>query len=139
MRWLILLFVVIELWLLIRVGMAVGALMTVVLLLGSACLGMFFLRQQALALLFDPERLMREERPEQVLFEAPMLALGGLLLILPGFISDGIGLLLLLPWMRRKVAHRWAGRIVPMRPDGVIEGEYAVVRRPEDDRNLPPS
>ncbi len=138
MRWLLLLYVALELWLLIRVGMAIGALMTVALLLASAFLGMFFIRQQALALLFDPERLMREERPEQVLFDAPMLALGGLLLILPGFISDAFGVLLLLPWMRRRVARRWAGQVVPMGRDGAIEGEYTVVRRADDDRELPP-
>jgi UPF0716 protein FxsA len=117
--------------------------MTVALLVASAFLGVFFIRHQALGVLFDPERLMRENNPEQILLDAPLLALGGLLLILPGFISDAVGLLLLLPWMRRRVAHRWAGRVVPVgrqqgMRDGVIEGEYTVVHRADDDRHLPP-
>ncbi|TNF34100.1 MAG: FxsA family protein, partial [Gammaproteobacteria bacterium] len=138
-----------ETWLVIEVGSAIGALATAAWLLGDVFLGLFFIRQQALAILFDPEKLLREERPEQALFDAPMLALGGLLLILPGFLSDVLGILLLLPWLRRKVASRWLERVMPVgssaqqRPghvgdDGVIEGEFIVIRDRDDDRPLPP-
>jgi len=151
MRWFFLVFFVLETWLLIEVGSAIGALATAGLLLAGLFFGVFFIRQQALAMLFDPEKLLREERPEQALLDAPMLALGGLLLILPGFLSDILGLLLLLPWLRRKVASRWVRRLIPaagagqmhrppggMGEDGVIEGEFIVIRDRDEDRPLPP-
>jgi UPF0716 family protein affecting phage T7 exclusion len=54
------------------------------------------------------ESLNRGELPAQQMLEGLMLALGGGLLVLPGFISDAAGLLLLLPPVRRFLVNRCA-------------------------------
>jgi UPF0716 protein FxsA len=67
-------------------------------------------------------------------------ALAGMLLILPGFLTDSIGLLLLVPPLRRMLVARLAARMTVVRPaqdrpaDVVIEGEYRRV-----DPDAPPS
>jgi UPF0716 protein FxsA len=47
------------------------------------------------------EKLARGEMPEQEMFEGLLIAVGGGLLLLPGFISDAFGLLCLIPFTRR--------------------------------------
>lgn len=88
----------IELWLLIKVGSAIGALATILLLILSGFLGMYLLRHQGLSTLAKFQRDMQAgQRPAKSLLEGTMILLGGLLFIIPGFFTDIIGLILLLP------------------------------------------
>lgn len=141
MRWAVLLFLLFELWLLIAVGGRVGAGWTVMAVVASALLGLTCLRRQALALLLQPQQLLAgdAQQPLNRLAEAGLLAAAGLLLILPGFLTDALGLLLVLPPLRRRLARRWLARQLP--PDGfaVIDGEFVVVRpRTDESDRLPP-
>lgn len=88
----------IELWLLIKVGSAIGALLTILLLILSGMVGMFLLRHQGLATLARFQRDMQAgQRPAQSLLEGTLILLSGLLFIIPGFFTDIIGLVLLFP------------------------------------------
>lgn len=99
---LFLLFPLIELAVLIKVGSAIGALPTILLVVGSAVLGSILLRVAGIATAFRArERLARGELPEQEVLEGLMIAVGGGLLLLPGFISDIFGLFCLIPFTRR--------------------------------------
>lgn len=99
---LLLLFPVIELAVLIQVGSAIGVLPTLLLVIGTAILGSVLLRVAGLATAWRArERLARGELPEQEMLEGLLIAVGGGLLLLPGFISDVFGLLCLLPFTRR--------------------------------------
>ncbi len=99
---LLLLFPVIELAVLIQVGSAIGVLPTLLLVIGTAILGSVLLRVAGLATAWRArERLARGELPEQEMLEGLLIAVGGGLLLLPGFISDAFGLLCLLPFTRR--------------------------------------
>lgn len=137
-----LLFPFLELALLIKVGAAIGVLPTLLLIIGSAVLGSLLLRVAGLATaLRAREKLARGEMPEQEMLEGMLIAVGGGLLLLPGFISDGIGLLCLLPFTRRLILRRFldrmqeqalrqrafaddlAARHSPAQPN-VIEGEF---------------
>lgn len=163
LRLFILLLPVIELVLLVRAGMAVGVLYLLAWILGTALLGMFFLRRQALGLLLQPQALQPGDDAARLLLDAPLRALAGLLLILPGFITDAIGLLLLLPFVRRRVLRRWLGKRIlaggafqggvfmggasmgsaamqdpPGAGASVIEGEYVVVRGDRPPPGSPP-
>ncbi|UVE18626.1 membrane protein FxsA [Pseudomonas sp. LS44] len=101
---LFLLFPLIELAVLIKVGSAIGVLPTLLLLIGSAVLGSVLLRVAGVATAWRArERLARGEMPEQEVLEGLLIAVGGGLLLLPGFISDVVGLLCLLPPVRRLV------------------------------------
>lgn len=97
----LLLLPVLELALLIQVGSAIGVLPTLGLIILSAVLGILLLRVAGLATAWRArERLARGELPEREMFDGLLLALGGLLLLLPGFISDLFGLLCVLPFSR---------------------------------------
>ncbi len=98
---LFLLFPVIELALLIQVGSAIGVLPTLLLVIGTAILGGVLLRVAGVATAWRArEKLARGELPEQEMLEGLMIALGGGLLLLPGFITDVLGVLCLIPFSR---------------------------------------
>lgn len=139
---LFLLFPVIELALLIKVGSAIGVLPTLLLVIGTALLGSVLLRIAGVATAWRArEKLARGELPEQEVLEGLFIAIGGGLLLLPGFISDILGVLCLIPFTRRllvnKVRQRaqeqamrqrafaddLAARSGQTRPN-VLEGEY---------------
>lgn len=139
---LLLLFPLVELAVLIKVGSVIGVLPTLLLIIGSAVLGSVLLRVAGVATAWRArERLARGELPEQEMLEGLLIAVGGGLLLLPGFISDIFGLLCLFPFTRRllvgKLRQRAAeqalrqrafaddlqARSGPHRPN-VIEGEY---------------
>ncbi len=103
----LLLLPVLELALLIQVGSAIGVLPTLGLIILSAVLGILLLRVAGLATAWRArERLARGELPEREMFDGLLLALGGLLLLLPGFISDIFGLLCVLPFTRHLLLGR---------------------------------
>jgi UPF0716 protein FxsA len=99
---LFLLFPVIELALLIKVGGAIGVLPTLLLVIATAILGSVLLRVAGVATAWRArEKLARGELPEQEMLEGLLIAVGGGLLLLPGFISDIFGVVCLIPFSRR--------------------------------------
>jgi UPF0716 protein FxsA len=105
---LLLLFVlipVIELSVLIEVGDAIGALSTVGLVFLTAIVGVSLVRSQGISTLMQvQQKLARGEAPGKEIVEGMMLAAAGVLLLIPGFVTDFIGLLLLTPFTRSPIA-----------------------------------
>ncbi|QYJ78417.1 FxsA family protein [Shewanella acanthi] len=96
---------VVELSVLIRVGEMFGAWTTVGLVLFTAIVGVSLVRSQGLSTLMQVQQKMaRGEAPGQEIVEGMMLAMAGVLLVIPGFVTDFIGLLLLTPLTRRPIA-----------------------------------
>lgn len=126
----------IELYLLIEVGSEIGAIPTIALSLFTAVLGGWLVRMQGFAVLFRAQSQMaNKEVPAIELMEGAMLLLVGLALLLPGFITDAIGFLLLIPPVRRGFIVRWLrarGTLQPgevhvrteSRSERIIEGDY---------------
>lgn len=108
MRFLFLLFIVvpvIEITLLINVGQAIGAWYTVGLVLLSAFIGVNMLRYQGLSTLARAQQRMNEGQiPGNEMVEGIVLAVGGALLLTPGFVTDVIGFLCLIPFTRKSFA-----------------------------------
>lgn len=106
---LLLLFIVIpivEIWLLIKVGSVIGAISTVALVMLTAVIGLALLRQQGFSTLLRlNQRLAQGELPATEVFEGVVLAIGGALLLTPGFFTDAIGFLCLIPPTRRALIH----------------------------------
>jgi len=102
---LLLLFVVMpvmEMWLLIEVGGQIGALATIALVLLTAMVGLTLLRKQGFATLMKANRKMAEgQLPAEEMAEGIFLAIGGALLLTPGFVTDSIGFACLLPGVRQ--------------------------------------
>ncbi len=115
----------IELYLMIQVGSRIGAGPTVLLVLFTAVLGGLLVRMQGLSTLNRVRRtLARGEAPALEMLEGVALALAGVLLFLPGFVTDTAGFLLLVPPLRRWLVMRWVsapGRRVGLH--ATIDGE----------------
>ncbi len=104
---------IVEMTILIKVGAAIGALNTVGLVLLTAVIGAALLRQQGLSTLLKAnQRLNSGELPAREVAEGLILAVGGALLLTPGFVTDAIGFLCLMPGSRHWLAGQALKRMV---------------------------
>ena len=88
------------------VGREIGLWPTLALVVATAIAGTVLLRSQGLATLRRAEAAMaRGEPPAGPMFDAACLLVGGVLLLTPGFLTDALGLALMIP-----VSRRWIGR-----------------------------
>jgi UPF0716 protein FxsA len=133
---------IIEITVIIKVGGVIGAWPTVGLILLTAMLGTAMVRAQGFQLLARAnDSLARNRFPAEELFDGVNLLVAGLLLLTPGFVTDALGLVLLVPPWRRRIAG-WVWRATlrahnvhvaggagtwHRRDDGVIEGEYTEI------------
>ncbi|WP_027859353.1 FxsA family protein [Marinobacterium jannaschii] len=105
MRFLFLLFIIvpiIEITVLLKVGELIGGWYTVGLVLLSAFIGVNMLRYQGLSTLARAQqRMAMGEMPGQEMIEGIVLAVGGALLVTPGFVTDVIGFSCLIPFTRQ--------------------------------------
>ncbi|MGX9460648.1 FxsA family protein [Shewanella sp. A14] len=96
---------VIELNVIIEVASSIGSWATVGLVLFTAIVGVSLVRSQGLSTLMTmQQKLARGEAPGQEIVEGMMLAAAGVLLLIPGFVTDFIGLVLLTPLTRAPIA-----------------------------------
>lgn len=94
----------IEIALFIVVGQAIGVLPTLLGIVATGIIGALVLRWQGTAALREMQfRLQRGEVPARQMGDTMLIGLGGLLLLLPGYFTDLIGLVLLLPWTRELI------------------------------------
>ncbi|WP_460423915.1 FxsA family protein [Pseudomonas sp. ZL2] len=108
---LFLIFPVLELYVFFKVSTAIGFFPALLLIIAGSALGVLVVRVAGLATaLRARESLQRGELPAEDMFHGLMLALGGGLLLLPGFISDVIGLVCLLPFTRRLLGRKMRER-----------------------------
>lgn len=92
---------IVEITLLINVGQLIGAWYTVGLVLLSAFIGVNMLRYQgSMTLRKAQQKMAHGEMPQQEMIEGLVLAVGGALLITPGFFTDSIGFCCLIPITR---------------------------------------
>ena len=93
-----------ELWVMVEVAGAIGILQTVGLLILIAFVGFWLVKRQGLAVLRRLQTTLDEGRlPHREVVDGFLVLLAGILLIPPGFITDAIGLMLLLPPVRAVV------------------------------------
>jgi UPF0716 protein FxsA len=131
--WLFLVLIGAEFWLLVKIGTIVGAFTTIIMLIIAGMLGMSVLRRQGFSTLMRfQQRLDSGDSPAAEMLDGMLLALTGGLLMIPGFITDVMALLLLLPPLRRYLVKRWLKRSLLQQSrraagtahTNVIEGEY---------------
>jgi len=96
-----------ELYVLIEVGNGIGGLATIALCLLTAAIGGFLIRWQGMSTLIDAQKRMAHgEIPADHGFHGLLIALAGILLFTPGFITDTVGFLLLVPPIRQWIINR---------------------------------
>ena len=116
---------IIEMWLLIEVGSRIGALNTILLVLLTATIGVILLRQQGLSTLFRFQRRMEQgEMPAAEILEGLALAVGGALLLTPGFVTDTIGFLCMVPLTRKGIIAFLLKRGMANMAKGGVQGHY---------------
>lgn len=104
---LFLVFPLLELFVLIRVGSSIGAAATLLLVLASGALGILCIRLAGLTTALNVrQRMAQGEVPNREMLNGLLLVVAGGLLFLPGFISDVIGVLFLLPITRQWLIKR---------------------------------
>ena len=90
-----------EIYVLVQVGQAIGAAWTILLLLASAVLGAWLIRREGRrAWVALRERVSSGGLPAKELADGALILIGGTLLLTPGFLTDGVGFFLVLPFTR---------------------------------------
>ncbi len=96
---------IIEIMVLVNVTQEIGGWNTFFLVVATAFIGAYLVRQQGLATLTQAQRKMQAGGlPETEMAEGLLLVIAGVLLVTPGFITDGLGFLLSLPMTRPLIA-----------------------------------
>ena len=124
---LIILFIpLVEIYLFIQIGAQIGAFNTILIILLTAVIGIYSVRLQGLNTLKSGiTQLYKNQIPIYEMMSGAALAFAALLLIIPGFATDTIGFLLILP-ITRNLIFKYLGRKYKKEKvkDDLIEGEY---------------
>ena len=131
-----------EVFIFLEVGGVIGTWPTIGLIIGTAVVGGVILRWQGLQTLARARQQLAANRlPVAEMVEGAALALAAVLLLTPGFFTDALGCVLLLPPLRRSLLRRVLARVAPHARHGeggagsasaadggrVIDGEYRVL------------
>ena len=124
-----------EIFLFIKIGGQVGALNTVALIFLTAIIGVYFAKLQGIqALKSGMVNLYQNKMPIYEIMSGASIAIAALLLIIPGFFTDLIGFLLLIPFTRRIIFNlvlKDKSQKVVNREDGTVEGEIVDHKKDE--------
>ena len=100
----------IEIYLFIKVGGLIGALPTVLLVIVTALLGVSLLRSQGLQTMAKfQQEVSSGQLPANTMLEGVALIIGGALLLTPGFLTDAVGFMCLIPFTRQTLI-TWASK-----------------------------
>ena len=126
---------IIEIYLFIKVGLYIGAFNTILLILLTAIIGIMYARYEGFnTLRSGMSQLIKNQMPVYEIISGAALAFAALLLILPGFATDLIGLLLIFPPTRKlflkKVSNNYSDK--NNKKQDFINGEFEDI---EDDDN----
>ncbi len=124
---LIILIPILEIYLFIKIGSQIGAFITISLIFITAIIGVYYARYEGLnTIRSGVSQLYKNQIPLFELMSGAALAIAALLLILPGFATDLLGFLIILPFTRRIIFNLFATNKkneVHIKDD-LIEGEY---------------
>ncbi|HSH28432.1 MAG TPA: FxsA family protein [Thiohalobacter sp.] len=136
----------VEIYFLIKVGGWIGAVPTVFMVVFTAVLGALLLRHQGFSTLQRLQLSMtRGELPAVEMLEGVVLVISGALLLTPGFFTDALGFLGLIPPLRQALIRAWIARQLGGGPPGAggaggppkgpvtLEGEYT---KEKDDKSI---
>ena len=100
----------IEIYFMIKIGTVIGAFNTILATLLTAAVGLYFVRLQGISTLFSAANTIRNnQEPLKEIFNGFCLMIAAVLLIIPGFFTDLIGALLLIPFSRNIILKIFEG------------------------------
>lgn len=132
-----------ELWVVIKVGSVIGALMVILLMIVAAAYGVSLVRSQGLKTMMTmQQQLAQGNTPADTLLEGAALLVAGALFIFPGFLTDIVALLLLQPqirrWMAKKVLATGHWKVQTM-GGATVDGEAHQVHPKQEHLHRPQS
>ena len=125
----------IEIYLFIKIGSQIGAFNTISLIFVTAVVGIFYARYEGLNTFKSGfAQLLKNEIPAYELISGAAIAFAALLLIIPGFATDFIGFLLIIPFTRRVLLNQFSKKISKknVKKNNFIDGEFEDI---EDDND----
>ena len=119
---------ILEIYLFIKIGSQIGAFNTISLIFITAVVGVFYARYEGFnTLKSGMARLIKNEIPIYEMISGAALAFAAVLLIIPGFATDLLGLLLIFPLTRKfffkKLSEKYSSKKTNVKKN-FIEGEY---------------
>jgi len=131
----IILIPVIEIYLFIKIGSQIGAFNTISLIFITAVVGIYYAKYEGLNTFKSGfAQLLKNEIPAYELISGAAIAFAALLLIIPGFATDFIGFLLIIPFTRKILLDQFSKKISKknIKKNNFIEGEFEDI---EDDND----
>ena len=129
---------VIEIYLFIKIGTQIGALNTILLIFFTAIIGIYYAKYEGLITIKSGfSQLINNEIPAYELISGAAIAFAALLLIIPGFASDIIGFLLIIPFTRKLILKKISLKFEnnTKRRKDFIDGEFEDIDE-DDDRKI---
>ena len=131
----IILIPVVEIYLFIKIGSQIGAFNTISLIFITAVVGIYYAKYEGLNTFKSGfAQLLKNEIPAYELISGAAIAFAALLLIIPGFATDFIGFLLIIPFTRKILLDQFSKKISKknIKKNNFIEGEFEDI---EDDND----
>ena len=126
---------IIEIYLFIKIGAQIGAFNTILLIIITAVTGIVYARYEGLNTLRSGlSQIIKNETPAYEIISGAAIAFGALLLIVPGFASDIIGFVLIIPFTRKLILGKFSKKFKrknEKRKD-FIEGEFEDIEEDND-------
>ena len=124
----------IEIYLMIKVGGFIGALNTILLIFFTAITGVYFAKLAGLsALRSGLNQIVKNEVPIYEIISGAALAFAALLLIIPGFLTDIVGFLLIIPITRKFFIKSISSKLnKKKRNENIIEGTFEEIKQDEN-------
>ena len=120
----ILLVPIVEIYLFIKIGSQIGAFNTISLILITAIVGIYYARYEGLNTLKSGiSQIIKNEMPVYEIISGAAIAFAAILMILPGFLTDFLGIIIIFPWTR-KLLFKNIKTNKQKKEKNFIEGEY---------------
>tara|TARA_Y100001980_G_C14298708_1_gene127009 strand:+ start:39 stop:464 length:426 start_codon:yes stop_codon:yes gene_type:complete len=129
---------IIEIYLFIKIGSEIGALITIILIFVTAILGIIYARYEGLNTLKSGfVQLIKNEMPVYEIISGAAITFAAILLIIPGFATDIVGFLLIFPFTRNLVLKLISSKFQVKKKmnEKFIDGEYEDIDK-DDDKKL---
>ena len=126
---------VLEIYLLIKIGSQIGAITTILLIFTTAIIGIYYAKYEGLNTLRSGfSQLSRNETPTYEVISGAAIAFAAILLIIPGFLTDLLGFLLIFPITRKIIFGNFTKKFKSKRTvkNNFIDGEFEDI---EDDND----
>ena len=126
---------IVEIYLFIKIGAQIGAFNTILLIFITAITGIIYARYEGLNTLRSAySQITKQETPAYEIISGAAIAFAALLLIIPGFATDIIGFLIILPVTRKLILRKISMKIKKKQSDknNFIDGEFEDI---EDDND----